>query len=60
MKDLEIPIGSKSGIRNPICPHCEKELQQINMHKGKMNVFQELQVYSCPHCRKVLKIQPSA
>jgi len=60
VKDLEIQIGDTGGLRKPICPHCEKELHQVNMHRGKMNVFAELQVLSCPHCRKVLEIRTSS
>jgi transposase-like protein len=57
MKDLEIQIGDSGGLRKPLCPHCEREMHQINIHRGKMKAFVELQVLSCPNCRKVLEIQ---
>ena len=36
----------------PICPHCEKEIEQmLSMFYGRMRANA---VFYCPHCRKVL------
>ena len=38
----------------PLCPHCEKELEYLDDHKSSMKWVYCLDVLSCPHCRKVL------
>jgi len=42
--------------RHPICPHCERELTEMNWHKvkGSGSSLGYVAIYSCPHCRKVL------
>jgi uncharacterized protein with PIN domain len=40
--------------RSPICPYCEKELDRVHRHKGSLNLLRHLDLFACPHCRKVL------
>ena len=39
----------------PLCPHCEKELKQLNAAKLE-STFGVRYVYSCPECRKALGV----
>jgi uncharacterized protein with PIN domain len=46
----------------PICPYCEKELDEIKtkeFDKGKLTLLSHSFIYICPHCRKVLAIGKS-
>lgn len=36
----------------PVCPHCEKEMEEIA--KINRGIFAYVNIYVCPHCRKVL------
>jgi uncharacterized protein with PIN domain len=38
----------------PICPYCEKELAEVQRHQGNLNLIRHLDLFACPHCRKVL------
>ncbi len=46
----------------PVCPHCEKELDEIRAKQFDKGFFKvtEKYVYLCPHCRKVLGVGQSA
>lgn len=50
---VEVKINSR-GAPRPVCPHCEKELEAVTRHRGSLNLLRHLDVFSCPHCRKVL------
>jgi len=39
----------------PLCPHCERELQSVWMRELKA-ILGRRYIYFCPHCRKVLGI----
>jgi RNase P subunit RPR2 len=52
----KIHIG-RAGHLNPLCPHCQAELNCLANHKGRVDNNRELLVLSCPHCRVVLNIQ---
>ncbi len=38
----------------PICPHCEKKIDEI--HWRQIKAFHAEYLFMCPHCRKVLGI----
>jgi uncharacterized protein YbaR (Trm112 family) len=57
MEDVEVKVGSGGGAAQPICPHCDKELEAVNDHRSKLKTLWELHVISCPHCRKVLEVR---
>ena len=46
---------------DPKCPHCDKEFDQLRMHKPETTTFHGMDLsdatvglFSCPHCRRVL------
>ena len=46
---------------NPKCPHCDKEIDQLRLHKPEVSTFHGMDLsdssvglYSCPYCRRVL------
>jgi len=41
--------------RNPICPHCEKEITQVSVQKVE-SLLGVRYLYFCNDCRKVLGI----
>lgn len=47
---------------HPRCPHCDRDLKEIVAHKFSKGFMQvtDKQIYSCPHCKKVLGIAQSA
>ena len=43
----------------PICPHCEKEINEIKkkeLDKEKFTLVTRSFAYFCPHCRKLLAV----
>jgi len=49
-----IILESKEDI-DPLCPHCDRELQSVRMRELKGTLGKRY-IYFCPHCRKVLGI----
>lgn len=48
-------IPQKQVEHLPVCPHCEREIEQL--HWRKLESFSHYEyIYMCPHCRKVLGI----
>ena len=47
---------------HPLCPHCEKEIQEMVAKQCDKSWFKvtEKYIYYCPHCKKVLGIGQSA
>ena len=39
---------------NPVCPHCQKELEFIWVKSKGLGFFQKKQFLLCPHCRAFL------
>ncbi len=57
---MEITNAGES--ENPVCPKCEKELDEIKakqFDKGFFKVTDKF-VYFCPHCKGVLGVGQSA
>ncbi|MCX6826458.1 MAG: hypothetical protein NTV06_04200 [candidate division Zixibacteria bacterium] len=51
---------TKMEDRLPVCPYCEKELNEIYFRaKGLGYIEAQHDVYFCPHCRKILGIGTS-
>ncbi len=38
----------------PICPHCEKKLEEVFRISDDKRLMNKGYCYICPHCRKVL------
>ena len=54
-KDLTVRIEVKEHL--PVCPYCEKELEDVHDHRNSMPIqhfLHNLHIIACPHCRKVL------
>lgn len=49
IEEIEDPSGQ------PLCPHCEKTIAQINFKRIR-STFGVKFIHYCPHCRKVLGI----
>ena len=45
---------------DPICPHCDQEVQHLKIHHSEASSFLGLKlnarlgVFSCPSCRRIL------
>ncbi len=46
-------IPQKQVTSAPVCPHCEKEIQDVHWRQMR-TALQAEYLYMCPHCRKVL------
>ena len=46
---------SEDSARNPICPHCEKEIHTLQAKRIQSQLGVRY-VYFCEHCRKVLGV----
>src|SRR5262245_43015538 len=55
MKTLESQVGSDDSPK-PLCPHCEEETATLVVHRSHLGGFSNMNVFSCPHCRKVLAV----
>ena len=40
----------------PVCPHCEKEMDELLALRLATSVLSKGLLYCCPHCRKVLGV----
>jgi uncharacterized protein with PIN domain len=49
-----IPLEKKEDVQ-PVCPHCEKELQSVWMRELE-GVLGKRYLYFCPNCHKVLGV----
>ena len=49
-----IRVGEDSG-KNPLCPHCEKEIRTLNVRKIKSPLGVRF-IYFCDHCCKALGV----
>ena len=48
-------IPSKEADYDPLCPHCEKKLEEV--HWGKIKAWaNDEYVVICPKCRKVIGV----
>jgi uncharacterized protein with PIN domain len=43
----------------PKCPHCEREMREIDYRQMKTQLYAEY-LYMCPHCHKVIGIAAAA
>ena len=50
----KIRVGEETAV-DPICPHCEKEIHQIDARRVE-SVLGVRFLYFCHYCRKVLGI----
>lgn len=48
-------VSSKEADYDPICPHCEKELEEIHWRRIKSFLASEY-LFICPKCKKVIGI----
>lgn len=46
---------NENSARNPICPHCEKEIHTLQTKRIQSQLGVRY-VYFCEHCRKVLGV----
>ncbi len=51
-------ISSKEVDYDPLCPHCEKELDEIHWRRIKSWMINEY-MFICPACKKILGIGSS-
>ena len=51
----DIVIEEEDDDRKPICPYCEKEIDEIQYieQKGLLHMSR-MMLFVCPHCMKVL------
>jgi hypothetical protein len=54
-KTLEPQVGSDDSPK-PICPYCEQETETLIVHRSHLGGFSNMNVFSCPRCRKVLSV----
>ncbi len=40
----------------PVCPYCEKELEEIRVNTKQASLVESHNVYSCSHCKKVIGV----
>ncbi len=48
-------LSSKEADYDPLCPHCEKKLDEVAWRRIKSWSTHEY-VFICPHCKKVLGV----
>jgi len=47
-------IASKEAHYDPICPHCEEEIREIQWRM--LEAVNAEYLFLCPHCRKVIGV----
>ena len=40
----------------PVCPYCEKELDEVHVNTKQRSLVERHSICFCPHCRKVLGV----
>ena len=47
-------MASKEAEHDPVCPHCEKPIQEV--HWRSIEAVNAEYLFMCPDCRKVLGV----
>ena len=50
-----LPVHESDSVQ-PICPHCERELEHLVARPISSSWLSRRLVYVCPNCRKVLGV----
>jgi len=51
---MTIKVASKEANYNPLCPHCEKTIDEV--HWRQIEAVNAEYLFFCPKCKKVLGI----
>ncbi len=51
----KLPVEERDDFQ-PVCPHCERELDRLMARQLTSSVLSRRLVYCCPYCRKVLGV----
>jgi hypothetical protein len=54
-KTLEPEVGSDDRPK-PLCPYCEQETGTLVVHRSHLGGLSNMNVFSCPNCRRVLGV----
>ena len=54
MDTLRIKVGVDEAGKAPLCPYCDKSLDEIKDNRSHFMLLSNLHVFSCPRCNKVL------
>ena len=58
MEKKDTPIASTQAKYDPLCPHCEKAIDEVHWREIKAFLQTEY-IFLCPHCRKVIGVTAS-
>ena len=51
---MSTKVSSSQATYNPLCPHCEQELEEV--HWRQIEAVNAEYLFICPSCRKVIGI----
>jgi hypothetical protein len=52
---MAVKVASTEADYDPICPHCEKKLNEVHWRKIQAAFFHEY-IFFCPKCKKVIGV----
>lgn len=56
MESSIIKLGDRTSDNLPVCPHCEKTLNEIKDIWGHYKFLSNIHLFACPHCNKIINI----